>query len=147
MSKRKAIICDLDGTLCLFRHHRGPYDASRCDQDLPNVPVLTIVNTMYRNHGYELIFVSGREDKYREQTVRWLNKHVASPEVLIDINGHLLFMRKTDDNRKDSIIKQEIYDRIKDHFDIQFVLDDRDQVVEMWRLNGLTCLQVAPGNF
>jgi hypothetical protein len=36
---------------------------------------------------------------------------------------------------------------VRDNFDVQFVLDDRDQVVEMWRAMGLTCLQVAPGNF
>ena len=27
------------------------------------------------------------------------------------------------------------------------VLDDRNQVVKMWRENGLTCLQVAEGDF
>ena len=32
-------------------------------------------------------------------------------------------------------------------FDVKFVLDDRDQVVEMWRDMGLPCFQVAPGDF
>ena len=31
--------------------------------------------------------------------------------------------------------------------DIVCVFDDRDKVVDMWRKNGLTCMQVAPGNF
>ena len=31
--------------------------------------------------------------------------------------------------------------------EILFVLDDRSQVVKMWRELGLTCLQVADGNF
>ena len=33
-------------------------------------------------------------------------------------------------------------------YDVAGVLDDRDQVVKMWRNElGLTCLQVAEGNF
>ena len=58
-------------------------------------------------------------------------------------------MRETQDNRKDSIVKHEIYTTcIKDRWDVLFVLDDRNQVVDMWRntLN-LPCLQVAEGDF
>jgi len=57
-------------------------------------------------------------------------------------------MRKTGDSRKDSIVKREIFEEhIKGKYRIQFVLDDRNQVVEMWRQLGLTCLQVAEGDF
>ena len=57
-------------------------------------------------------------------------------------------MRKEGDHRRDSIVKKEIYDTlIKDEFDVEFVLDDRQQVVDMWREIGLKCLQVAEGNF
>jgi len=57
-------------------------------------------------------------------------------------------MRPTGDNRKDAIVKREIFDReIRDRYRILFVLDDRNQVVDMWRELGLTCLQVAPGDF
>ncbi len=31
--------------------------------------------------------------------------------------------------------------------DVLCVFDDRDKVVKMWRENGLSCLQVAEGNF
>ena len=36
---------------------------------------------------------------------------------------------------------------IKDKYQVDYVLDDRNQVVEMWRSLGLTCLQVADGDF
>ena len=135
----KAIICDLDGTLCLFKHHRGPYDASTCINDTVNHPVRLIIESLNKTH--DILFVSGRESKYQPQTVEWIDKHVR-------LKNWALFMRATDDNRKDSIVKQEIYDaKIKDIYQIDFVLDDRDQVVTMWRANGLTCLQVAEGNF
>ena len=57
-------------------------------------------------------------------------------------------MRLADDNRKDSIIKEEIYNKvIKPRYNIKLVLDDRNQVVDMWRDIGLPCFQVAPGDF
>ena len=34
---------------------------------------------------------------------------------------------------------------IKD--DVLMTVDDRQRVVDMWRAEGLTCLQVAPGDF
>jgi hypothetical protein len=39
---------------------------------------------------------------------------------------------------------------LDDHLDINdvfCVVDDRQKVVDMWRENGLTCFQVAPGDF
>lgn len=57
-------------------------------------------------------------------------------------------MRPEGDIRKDSIVKREIFENyIRDYYNIQFVLDDRNQVVEMWRSLGLKCLQVQEGDF
>lgn len=128
-----AVICDLDGTLCLLRN-RNPYDASRCDQDDLNPVVASLLV------GKIVLLVSGREEKYREPTLKFLTKY--------HIQYHALWMRETGDRRKDSIIKKEIFDRhIRDVYNIEFVLDDRNQVVELWRSLGLTCLQVADGDF
>ena len=140
MNKPKCIISDLDGTLALL-NGRDPYDASTCENDLLNAPIADILKT-YNNllGGPEIIFLSGREDKYREPTQNFLSKH--------GFLSHRLFMRPTDDFRKDSIIKKEILERdILPKYDVLFVLDDRDQVVDMWRDSGLTCLQVNYGNF
>ncbi len=38
-------------------------------------------------------------------------------------------------------------DHVEDHWSVQFVMDDRQRVVDMWRSKGLKCLQVAPGDF
>ena len=135
----KAIICDLDGTLALF--DRNPFDASRCDEDKVNIPVAKIVENFYEK-GYQILFFSGRKDQYKEPTIRFLEKAFA------DRIEYGLFMRASDDNRKDSIIKREMFDEIvKDKYYIEFVLDDRNQVVDMWREIGLTCLQVNYGDF
>ena len=45
-----------------------------------------------------------------------------------------LYMRKTDDVRRDSIIKEELYnEHIKDKYNVNMVFDDRPQVIRMWR--------------
>lgn len=137
----KAIICDLDGTLALL-NGRDPFDASTCEEDLINESILSILDQYYNKH--EIIFCSGREDKYKEQTLMFLAKCGYNlPRDMLSLH-----MRKEGDYRKDSIIKREIFDEhIKGKYYIEFVLDDRNQVVEMWRELGLTCLQVDYGDF
>jgi hypothetical protein len=57
-------------------------------------------------------------------------------------------MRKAGDDRKDSLVKEEIYNNnIAPKYNVFLVLDDRDQVVKFWRSKGLQCWQVAPGAF
>ena len=58
----KAIICDLDGTLALM-NGRSPFDASTCESDLPNTPVVNIVKN-YHELGYKIILASGRDPDY-----------------------------------------------------------------------------------
>ncbi|HHG86111.1 MAG TPA: polynucleotide kinase [Bacteroidetes bacterium] len=135
-----AIICDLDGTLALL-NGRSPYDASKCDMDKLNVPVAEILNRFHAT-GHQILFLTGREDKFEAPTLRFLAKHLG-PDFKYE-----LFMRKTDDRRKDSIIKQELLEgKVLPRFHVDFVLDDRNQVVDMWRSLGLTCLQVNYGDF
>jgi hypothetical protein len=88
----------------------------------------------------DVILMSGREDKFRPETERWLNAN--------DVVYSMLLMRKTGDFRKDAIVKRELYEtHIKGKYQVFFVLDDRDQVVTMWREQGLVVFQVADGDF
>ena len=134
-----AIICDLDGTLAII-HDRSPFDAKRCETDLLNIPVAEIVKTYYQK-GVKIILMSGREDNARSQTINWLSYN--------KIPYNALYMRKSGDMRKDSVVKKELFEaHVKDQFYVQFVLDDRNQVVDLWRLElGLLCLQVNYGDF
>lgn len=148
----RAIICDLDGTLALFKNIynentnsfidlRGAYDASNCDNDIINSPVQKLIE-IYHSMGVHILFVSGRIEIYRNPTEQFINKHFNK------LTNYKLLMRLDKDFRKDNIIKKEIYDKyIKDKYFIDFVLDDRNQVVKMWRDLGLTCFQVAEGDF
>ena len=88
---------------------------------------------------YTICIVSGRPlDKAGEQTIEWLKRN----EITFD---HI-FMRNSGDHRPDDLVKEEILKHLPKER-IAFVLDDRQRVVDMWRRNGLTCLQVAEGNF
>ena len=135
----KALICDLDGTLSLL-NGRAPYDASSADEDLLNVPVARVLQ-MAKAQGYKVILLSGREQLYREPTERFLSKH----QIAYD----LLLMRTTNDYRKDNIIKKELFQQeIAGKYFIEFLLDDRNQVVDMWRKDlQLPCFQVNYGDF
>lgn len=149
-----AIIIDLDGTLSLFNtyhkdgtkdfrhaaaHIRNPYDASNCDEDTLN-DVVAEIALNFREKGYKLLFVSGRLDKFEIQTRKFLEKHIGGE--------YMLFMRKDGNFDKDTVIKTNIFNaNIKPNYNVFCILDDRSSVVKMWRGLGLTCLQVAEGNF
>jgi len=60
----------------------------------------------------------------------------------------ILRMRKNGDYTPDDVLKKAWLDELfPDKGYILCVFDDRDKVVNMWRREGLTCFQVAPGNF
>ena len=138
--KGNAIIVDIDGTLA-HRCDRNWFEYSKVDQDDLDVIIYGIVEA-YANKGYTVLIVSDREgtEVCHQKTLAWLDKH--------KVPYYDLMMREENDHRRDSIVKKEIYETyIKGKFDVEFVLDDRSSVVQMWREIGLKCLQVAPGNF
>jgi hypothetical protein len=135
----ECVIVDIDGTVAL-RGARSPFDETQVSEDMPNFPVAELVELLH-GAGIRVIFVSGRKDSCREATRAWLDAYFSMP--------YELHMRRDGDGRKDYIVKREIFDEhIRHRYTVRWVLDDRDQVVRMWREElGLTCLQVAPGGF
>lgn len=134
-----AILCDIDGTIANM-WERSPYDYTKVSEDKPYWDIINLVTNI--SEGKELIFVSGRSDECKEDTVKWLAFHFGI--VTKDV---ILHMRKEWDNRKDSIIKYEILQEITKEYYIQYIFDDRDQVVQMEREAGFRVLQVANWSF
>lgn len=133
-----AAIFDLDGTLACIGD-RSPYDGKACGVDKVNVSVKKLLDAV-KAQGHEIIIFSGRNGDSINETEAWLKAN--------DIHYDLISMRPAGDFRKDNVIKHEMFNRyIKDQYNVLFVVDDRDQVVNLWRSLGLTCLQVAPGDF
>lgn len=154
--KPSAIICDLDGTLCDVTHRRhfvrreGRKDwqgffAGMVD-DTPNKWCADLLKSMSKD--YTVVYCSGRPDNWRPHTVEWLKKfdlfdfrNSANPDF------HL-YMRSRQDSRQDNIVKEIILDfEILTRFKPYFMIDDRKQVVDMWRSRGYTCLQCDEGDF
>ncbi|UPU15903.1 polynucleotide kinase [Stenotrophomonas virus Jojan60] len=139
-----AIIVDLDGTLAILGD-RNPYDAANCHLDTLDETVSDIA-TKFWEDDYHIIFLSGRKETYRTQTEQWLDHHEWSPQVLPNVHGP--FMRASADGRPDFVVKAELFDKhVRGKFNVRFALDDRDQVVRLWRDMGIKTLQVADGNF
>ena len=141
---RKAILVDIDGTVATHYDENGSqirehHDYKLVGTDLPVQPIIDLVS-MYEDRGYHIIFMSGRMDHCREETINWLIKH--------NIEFDELFMRQFRDFRPDDIVKSELFDKhVAGIFDVELVLDDRNRVVDMWRARGLRVLQVAEGDF
>lgn len=135
----RAIIVDIDGTVA-HMDGRSPYDPSLYHTDQPDLVLRALIESYEETQGIWVIYVSGRNEDYREVTESWLDEHGFYRDEF--------YMRPSGDNRNDAIVKNELFEReIAGRYNIDFVLDDRNRVVEMWRAKGLKVLQVADGDF
>jgi acid phosphatase class B len=151
MNIKTTVIFDLDGTLALVDKRREIakkpngkidfdifYDPQYIELDEPNSFVIELAK-MYKRDGYEIVIVSGRSDRTKEATDRWLEKY----GVLYD----RMIMRKRKNFTPDNELKERWLEKYLDPDNIHVVVDDRQRVVDMWRRNGLDVFQVANGNF
>lgn len=140
-----SFICDLDGTLADHTGLRGHYEYDKVSLDRPVWPVITVAQALATAFNFKPILVTGRMDNenVRRDTEIWVEENVGwTPGT------YPLFMRTDGDYRPDDVVKREIYEEvIQDNYTVIVVLDDRNRVVNMWRDLGLTCLQVAEGDF
>ena len=151
----KAIIFDIDGTLADVQHrlHHLP-DWNRFFAEMGNDPEISEVcwladklihASMFEDADksepdFRVIVVSARPDDYRKVTQNWLQSTLRWYAWIDKI-----YMRKSGDFRQDSIVKAEILQQIiDDGYEPWLVIDDRPQVVEMWRSYGICTLQCAP---
>lgn len=148
MTKPVAIF-DLDGTLADNGHRqkfvvsgKKDWDAFFAAQiaDTPNTAVVAIYKTLFASDDFEMLVVTARPERYREVSEHWFK-----------INGiplKRMIMRADGDRRSDEIIKREILAKIRQEGALPlFVVDDREAVVQMWRNEGITCLQCADHDF
>ena len=122
-------LVDIDGTVADHFNERSPFDWSKVSNDRPRPYVIETLKALYNFGSIDFIqFLSGRESICYDDTMIWL-QNVAG----FDMTRHRLLMRQRRDNRKDVVIKSEIYENcIKDKYEVKFVFDDRNQVVDYW---------------
>jgi len=142
----EVVIFDIDGTLADVSarvHHvkKKPKDWKAffkgMAQDKAIHAMVRLCNVLYGS-GVEIVLCSGRSEEHRAETVQWLAQK--------GVNYHKLLLRRDGDRRSDVAVKREMLAGL-DKRKILFVVEDRRRVVEMWRKEGLVCLQCAPGEF
>jgi hypothetical protein len=140
------VIFDIDGTLADVSeriHHlkKKPKNWKAffggMAQDKAIHSMVRLCNVLYAA-GIQIILCSGRSEEHRDETVQWLAEQ--------GVNYHDLLLRKDHDRRSDTLVKREML-AVIDKNRVLFVVEDRSRVVEMWRSEGLVCLQCAPGEF
>lgn len=170
--KPKCIVVDLDGTLCNIEHRRhfvippktsnvlgqlDPLDPTEppksfkkdwgsffkgIPDDKVNVWCLELVKRFAPN--YEIVFCSGRDENQKKATVEWIEKNTG----LSEYKDYTLFMRHRNDSRQDYLVKEILLDfEILPRFSPLFMVDDRKQVVDMWRRRGFVTLACDEGDF
>jgi len=135
----KCILVDVDNTIAKMVN-RTPFEWSKVKQDEVKENIVNVVKMFHKN-GKKIFIFTGRDGCCLEDTRQWLlEKGVPFDNI---------FIRPAGNNEKDSIIKKRLFEEnIRGKYFCELVLDDRDQVVKMWREDlGLTCLQVDYGNF
>ena len=138
----KAVIFDIDGTLAKMKTGKGtrsPFQWSRVGEDDVVLAVRDVLN-MHYTHGDCIILLSGRDSVCRGETEAWCKAN--------GIRFDALFMRPQGSMEKDSIVKNRLFtEYVLPYYYTKVIFDDRNQVVQTWREMGLTCFQVAPGDF
>lgn len=149
--KTRAVICDLDGTLCDANHRvhyieKQPKNWVKFFAESFRDPVNTWCLDMmkeYHAQGVEILFVTGRHDGLVKSTLGWLFTHTPF-EVELNRN---LFMRGEGDFREDTIVKKEIYEKvIAPHYEVIMAVDDKPSIIKMWESFGIPVIHCGPGS-
>lgn len=140
-----AVIADMDGTLSLNTSGRPFYGDGAAEgmlTDFVNGNVADAVRAVCDGIDAELIVLTGREDtpEIRKATYDWLDKNWLLPDKLL--------MRPKGDYSPAQECKRAIYKKyIEGNYNVLVVFDDSQKCVDMWREEGLTCLQPNEGKF
>lgn len=139
MRKKKAIIVDMDGTICENVTGRPWYGEGAADgmmTDAPYTDIINMLRTYLENYEMQLLILTGRNDTkdVRAATLAWLETNWFYPDKL--------FMRKPGDYSKTAAFKEKTYvEKIEPYYDVIMVFEDNNACVQMFRDKGLLVLQ------
>ena len=166
---KNTIIFDLDGTIALVDKRREVsklpdgkmnwdewFNPSNIKLDEPNIPVIKMAQ-LFAEDGFNIVILSGRSDKTILTTKSWLTRNrvpfhklVMRPDKFKEDSWPIVKGNPATKEMRfmsDEILKKEMLDTFINIDEVFLVVDDRQKVVDMWRDLGLTCVQVAPGDF
>ena len=145
-ASKGVVIVDLDGTLSDGTHrlHLLPTKDLHLTEswsefngaaigDKPIQNTIDVVNALWKA-GMLVIILTGRSDEVETDTMIWLDRHRVKYDYMI--------MRRASDNRKDTVIKEEVLRAIgMKHIVCAF--DDSPNVIKHFRSLGITTYQVT----
>lgn len=108
------------------------YDYQNVISDEPNLPMIEIVNHLYKDYG--IYILTSRPQSILNSTQDWLEIHK------VKYDG--LFMRSKENHYiKDVELKQKMYnDFIND--DVYCAFDDRQDIIDLWNGFGIPTFKV-----
>lgn len=150
MKLKNKVIVDIDGTISrvgdrikYLQQDKKDWDSfyEACGED---EPVWDVINAVWAlSDSWDIIFCTGRRESVRGKTRVWIRTHLGST-----YDAFPILMRKDSDFRHDTEVKPEMLQEAGIELgEIMLVLEDRNSMVAKWRQLGLTCLQVAEGDF
>lgn len=81
----------------------------------------------------EVMFLTGRTEKVRRETLEWLSEVLKVAENKIDLT-----MRPANNFDKDYIFKEQVGAEIG-YKNIDLVFDDTEEIINMWRRHNVPC--------
>lgn len=146
--KKQAVIFDIDGTLADHTHRLDHIKrdgttnwddfTEDCDKDEPIHPLINMSRILF-NEGFEIMLCTGRAEKYSKKTIHWLRFYA--------VPYRKLMMRPDGNFMSDFILKKEMLDIILEDYEVFMVFEDRERVTEMYRENGIPCMQVRKSTY
>jgi len=137
MTKPKALILDIDGTIADAKHRLHLIEKETREWDafydamVDDPPIYEAIQKVFdfirANEPIEVFVVTGRRDTHKEQTKKWLFEN----GFHVDKN---LLMRENGDTRPDTDLKKEIFETVIEPFyDVIMAFEDRPRIIKMWQ--------------
>ena len=122
----KAGVFDLDGTL--LKTENGEEKAVQ--------GVRSLLNLTRHAEGFEAVILTARTETVEEETRELMDK--------LDLQYDRFYMRpESEISEPDHVFKKKKLQELRrEGIDVEFAVEDKDSVVEMWRSEGVTCLEM-----
>jgi hydroxymethylpyrimidine pyrophosphatase-like HAD family hydrolase len=139
---KKLWVFDIDGTLADNEHRMHHLDGkkewdkffAKQHLDEPYQPVIDVLHALANDRpGDEVIIVTARDERFREDSLEWLNRHI--PWIS---NDHMYMRpagdRSDDDKMKVNIIKTWL--QRHPNYTVGAIFDDRHRIIDAFRKEG-----------
>lgn len=145
----KDVVCfDLDGTLADCSHRLNyiqtkPKNWKAFFAGIPFDKPIEFTVECFKNcvlNNVPVIIVTARPRSTEKDTYKWLDKH----GLYYDCSR--FYFRQNNDFRDDTIVKEEILEKIKkDGFNPTLAYDDRPKILRMWESKGIKTVDCGNG--